>query len=71
MSKEYPALLKRKIFLLATYTCINKAQAHLLFNFYEFYTSEGVLPIPYRISHTVVCGVSQFNPYNKDDIIIL
>ena len=24
-------------------------------------------PIPYTISYTVVCCVSQFNPYNKDE----
>ena len=26
-----------------------------------------LLPIPYTISYTVVCGVSQLNPYNKDE----
>ena len=59
----------KKEILLATCTrtCINKAPVHLLFKFDEFYISKGVLLIFYTISYTVVCGVSQFYPYNKDD----
>ena len=49
--------------LLATCTCRNIAKAHLFFKFDEFYISKGVLPIPYRISYTAVCSVSQFYPY--------
>ena len=63
---EHKYISKKEI-LLATRTCINIAPAHLLFKFDEFYISKGVLLIPYTISYTVVCGVSQFYPYNKDD----
>ena len=47
--------------LLATCSCIYIAQAYLLFKIDEFDISKGAL----LISYTVVCGVSQFNLYNK------
>ena len=46
----------KKEYFLATCTCMNIAPAYLLFKFDEFYISKGVLPIPYTISYTVVCG---------------
>ena len=43
------------------------APAHLLFKFDAFFISKGVFPIPYTIAYTVVRGVFQFNPHNKDE----
>ena len=57
---EYKHNSKKDI-LLATCTCIYIAQVYLLFKIDEFYISKGAL----LISYTVVCGVSQFNLYNK------
>ena len=53
----------KKDMLLATCTCIYIAQAYLLFKIDEFYISKGAL----LISYTVVCCVSQFYLYNKDE----
>ena len=49
----------KKVILLATCTCIYIAPACLFFKFDEFYTSKLALSIPFTISYTVVCGVSQ------------
>ena len=49
----------KKEILLATCTCIYIAPAYLLFKYDEFYISKGAFSIPFTISYTVVCGVSQ------------
>ena len=60
-------ILRKKFYQLHV-THISIASEYLLFKFDELYISKGVFPIPYTISYTIVCGVSQFNPYNKGEI---